>query len=455
MKKVSTALIFTLLCLFCNATKAKSDSSFAKIVSVTVIGNQTTSPPQYITASKDTTYTLAYDKNYLLFHFVNTQNSAQKSFSYKLVGLDYEWSACNNCSEVQYAHLDGGEYTFMVKPNQPNAVSAQFKFVIDGDILHKWWFVPMLFLYVLILIGVVAYLFIFYQFRQKLNEQRLIHTEKMASMAELTSGIAHEIQNPLNFVNNFSELSVDLAKELKEELDKINMPDGGKVYIDEILNDLNQNQSKIQHHGHRASNIVKGMLEHSAKSSGLKEPTNINFLIKETLLLSYHNMKIKNKVFSEEIPWESIDYPQGLPFAKMDLDESIGKVNVVPQDMMRVLLNLFNNAFYAVHQQKQNALANNDVPSSYTPSVLIRSKRTKKGIEISVKDNGTGMSESVRAKVFQPFFTTKPTGQGTGLGLSLAYDIVTKGHGGTLDVLSTEGIGSEFIITLPFKTNGK
>ena len=138
------------------------------------------------------------------------------------------------------------------------------------------------------------------------------------------------------------------------------------------------------------------MLEHSAKSSGLKEPTNINFLIKETLLLSYHNMKIKNKVFSEEIPWESIDYPQGLPFAKMDLDESIGKVNVVPQDMMRVLLNLFNNAFYAVHQQKQNALANNDVPSSYTPSVLIRSKRTKKGIEISVKDNGTGMPESVR-----------------------------------------------------------
>ena len=278
------------------------------------------------------------------------------------------------------------------------------------------------------------------------------YTEKMASMAELTSGIAHEIQNPLNFVNNFSELNVDLAKELKEELEKIKMPNNDKAYIDEILTDLTHNQEKIQHHGLRASNIVKGMLEHSSKSTGIKEPTDINALIKETLPLSMHNMKSKMKSFSE-----------GLPIVNMDLDGSIGKMNIVPQDMSRVLLNLFNNAFYAVHQHEQQlceGLKTSQSLSTYIPSVSVTTKRENGKIKIIIKDNGSGIPDNIRQKIFQPFFTTKPTGEGTGLGLSLAYDIVTKGHGGTLKVLSTvtperdgaegdKGVGSEFIIKLP------
>ncbi len=437
MKKFQKSLNIALLCLFCYTAYAQGDSSSAKIISVFVRGNQINLPPQYITSFESQTLDLPYDKNYLLFNFINTQNPAQKSFAYKLIGLDYEWMICDSCSQVQYAHLDGGDYIFQVKSNEPNAVPTQLNITIGGEIWHKWWFVPILFLYVLAIVGAGIYFFILLQFRQKLNEQRLIHTEKMASMAELTSGIAHEIQNPLNFVNNFSELSVDLAKELKEELEKIEMPDNDKAYIDEILTDLTHNQEKIQHHGLRASNIVKGMLEHSSKSTGIKEPTDINTLIKETLPLSMHNMKNKIKSFSE-----------GLPIVNMDLDESIGQLNIVPQDMSRVLLNLFNNAFYAVKAPQPPKGEN------YVPTVSVSTKRENGKIKILVKDNGSGISENIRQKIFQPFFTTKPTGEGTGLGLSLAYDIVTKGHGGTLEVQSTEGVGSAFIITLPFKTNG-
>ena len=451
MKKFQKSLNIALLCLFCCTASAQSDSSFVKIISVVVRGNQMNTPPQYITAFQSPTLDLPYDKNYLLFNFINTQNPAQKSFAYKLIGLDYEWMTCDSCSQVQYAHLDGGDYIFKVKSNEPNAIPTQLNITIGGEIWHKWWFVPMLFLYVLAIVGAGIYFFILFQFRQKLNEQRLIHTEKMASMAELTSGIAHEIQNPLNFVNNFSELSVDLAKELKEELEKSPLTPKGeiiltdKAYIDEILTDLTHNQEKIQHHGLRASNIVKGMLEHSSKSTGIKEPTDINALIKETLPLSMHNMKNKIKSFSE-----------GLPIVNMDLDESIGQLNIVPQDMSRVLLNLFNNAFYAVHQHQQQlfeGLEPSKSLSTYTPSVSVTTKRENGKIKIIVKDNGNGIPENIRQKIFQPFFTTKPTGEGTGLGLSLAYDIVTKGHGGTLEVESTEGVGSVFILSLPFKTN--
>ncbi len=283
----------------------------------------------------------------------------------------------------------------------------------------------------------------------KATQTQLIQSEKLASLGELTAGIAHEIQNPLNFVNNFSELSVDLTKELKEEIGKVEIPEKDKDYIGEILTDLSQNQEKINHHGKRASSIVKGMLEHSRASSGVKEPTDINKLADEYLRLSYHGMRAKDKEFNA-------DY-------ELIIDENLPKIEVIPQDIGRVLLNLINNAFYAVNQRK---LLSND--ESYTPSVSVTTHYSAPplgaggaSIIIKVKDNGIGMSEATKAKIFQPFFTTKPTGQGTGLGLSLAYDIVTKGHGGTLEVFSTvtpardgaegdKGVGSEFILKLPF-----
>jgi signal transduction histidine kinase len=265
----------------------------------------------------------------------------------------------------------------------------------------------------------------------KSTQAQLIQSEKLASLGELTAGIAHEIQNPLNFVNNFSELSVDLVKDLKEEIEK---PIQDKEYIGELFDDLSQNQEKINHHGKRASSIVKGMLEHSRASTGVKELTDINKLADEYLRLSYHGLRAKDKDFNADF--------------STDFDENLPKIEVIPQDIGRVLLNLINNAFYAVNQRKQ--LSEGSKPSeSYTPSVSVTTQHLDNQIVIKVKDNGIGMSEAVKAKVFQPFFTTKPTGQGTGLGLSLAYDIVTKGHGGTLEVESTEGVGSEFIIRVP------
>ena len=268
----------------------------------------------------------------------------------------------------------------------------------------------------------------------KQTQNQLIQKEKLASLGELTAGIAHEIQNPLNFVNNFSELSVDLVKDLKEEIEK---PAQDKEYIGELFDDLSQNQEKINHHGKRASSIVKGMLEHSRASTGVKELTDINALADEYLRLSYHGLRAKDKDFNAAM--------------ETHFQDPLSKIEIIPQDIGRVLLNLINNAFYAVNQRKQQlceGLEPSQSLSTYTPSVSVTTQQIDNQIIIKVKDNGTGMPESVRAKVFQPFFTTKPTGQGTGLGLSLAYDIVTKGHGGSLKVLSTEGVGTEFVIQL-------
>ena len=261
----------------------------------------------------------------------------------------------------------------------------------------------------------------------KATQAQLIQSEKLASLGELTAGIAHEIQNPLNFVNNFSELSVDLVKDLKEEIEK---PTQDKEYIGELFDDLSQNHEKINHHGKRASSIVKGMLEHSRASTGVRELTDINKLADEYLRLSYHGLRAKDKNFNA-------DY-------KTEFQDPLSKIEVIPQDMGRVLLNLINNAFYAVHEKmKQNT------EGGYLPTVTVTTQQLDNQIIIKVKDNGIGMPESVKTKVFQPFFTTKPTGQGTGLGLSLAYDIVTKGHGGELKVESKEGEFTEFIIKLP------
>lgn len=258
------------------------------------------------------------------------------------------------------------------------------------------------------------------------TQDQLIQSEKMASLGELTAGIAHEIQNPLNFVNNFSEVSVELIDELREEETK-DKPD--TELISDLLEDLRQNLEKISHHGKRADSIVKGMLQHSRVSTGQKEETDLNALADEYLRLAYHGLRAKDKTFNAKLVTE--------------FDPALGKANVIAQDLGRVLLNLFTNAFYAVTEKKK-ALG-----GAFEPQVSVQTRRQADGIEIRVRDNGTGMPEAVRQKIFQPFFTTKPTGQGTGLGLSLSYDIVTKGHGGTLDVRTKDGEYTEFIIHIP------
>jgi two-component system, NtrC family, sensor kinase len=269
----------------------------------------------------------------------------------------------------------------------------------------------------------------------KTTQTQLIHAEKMASLGELTAGIAHEIQNPLNFVNNFSEMSVELIEELKEERRK-EKGERDEDLENELLVDIVQNLEKITHHGKRASSIVKGMLEHSRTSSGVKELTDINALADEYLRLSYHGLRAKNKSFNSDF--------------KTDFAEDLSKVNVVSQDFGRVILNLINNAFYAVGKREKEG---KETGESFKPMVNISTKNIDNQIVIKISDNGTGMPEAVKAKIFQPFFTTKPTGEGTGLGLSLAYDIVTKGHGGTIDVQSAENQGTEFTITLPIQNS--
>jgi two-component system, NtrC family, sensor kinase len=263
----------------------------------------------------------------------------------------------------------------------------------------------------------------------KSTQSQLIQSEKMASLGELTAGIAHEIQNPLNFVNNFSDVNQELLIEMKDEIEKGNS-DEAKA----IANDVIENEQKINHHGKRADAIVKGMLQHSRQSSGKKEPTDINALADEYLRLSYHGLRAKDKTFNAEL--------------KTDFDGTIGKINVIPQDIGRVLLNLFNNAFYAVSERQKAEGGKLNAERHYQPSVFVTTVKCDDKVQIIVKDNGNGIPQKIVDKIFQPFFTTKPTGEGTGLGLSLAYDII-KAHGGSLKVESKEGEGSEFVIQLP------
>jgi len=256
----------------------------------------------------------------------------------------------------------------------------------------------------------------------KATQKQLIQSEKMASLGELTAGIAHEIQNPLNFVNNFSDVNTELIEEMQQEMDKGNLADAKA-----ISNDIKENEQKINHHGKRADAIVKGMLQHSRSNNGIKEPVNLNALADEYLRLAYHGLRAKDKFFNAT--------------TKTDFDPSIGKINVIPQDIGRVILNLITNAFYAVSEKKkQNG-------NGYEPTVWVSTLSDGNYVTISVKDNGNGIPQKALDKIFQPFFTTKPAGQGTGLGLSMSYDIV-KAHGGELKVETKEGEGTEFIIQL-------
>jgi signal transduction histidine kinase len=258
----------------------------------------------------------------------------------------------------------------------------------------------------------------------KATQAQLIQSEKMASLGELTAGIAHEIQNPLNFVNNFSEVSNELLDEMTEQLEK-----GNAKEAKAIANEVKMSLEKINLHGKRADGIVKSMLQHSRTSNNKKEPTDINVLADEYLRLAYHGLRAKDKSFNAAL--------------KTDYDENIGLIKIISQDVGRVILNLITNAFYAVMEKKKL------YPEGYEPTVTISTKKIDNKIIVNVKDNGTGIPQKALDKIFQPFFTTKPTGQGTGLGLSLSYDIVTKGHGGELKVETKDGEYTSFSVILP------
>jgi len=265
----------------------------------------------------------------------------------------------------------------------------------------------------------------------KAAQAQLVQSEKMASLGQLTAGIAHEIKNPLNFVNNFAELTVDLANELSEELDKLSelLPDKEKEYLLEITNDIRSNAKKINDHGKRADSIVRGMLLHSRGKSGDKQPTDINALLAEYVNLGYHGMRAQDPGFNIKI--------------ESGYDDQVGMVNVVPQNISRVFLNIINNACYSTNQKKK------ELKDAYFPVLSVSTKNMDNKVEIRIRDNGKGIPQEILDKIFNPFFTTKPAGQGTGLGLSLSFDIIVQEHRGEMKVESSEGNFAEFIITIP------
>jgi signal transduction histidine kinase/ligand-binding sensor domain-containing protein len=391
---------------------------------------------------------LPFDKNHLTFHFAAIDWAAPHKirYSYRMLGLDDNWNVPSKEAKADYRNLPHGTFTFQIRAIGESGEWSEpfdYTFTINPPWWHTWWaYLAYTFLFLLALR-------IFSTWRQKnliaekekleqtveertlelkLSQSQLIQSEKMASLGELTAGIAHEIKNPLNFVNNFSEVSLELLQEVMEEVKAQGL--APQQTITEILKDIESNLRKIYDHGSRADGIVTSMLQHSRTSSGQKELTNINALADEYLRLSYHGLRAKDKSFNADF--------------KTDFDPSLPKVNVIPQDIGRVLLNLINNAFYAV---KTQGLAS-PPQLEYKPTVTVSTKNLGDQIEISVIDNGNGIPVHIKDKIFQPFFTTKPTGQGTGLGLSLSYDIV-KAHGGELKVESQEGVGTSFIIKLP------
>lgn len=258
----------------------------------------------------------------------------------------------------------------------------------------------------------------------KAAQLQLIQKEKMASLGEMTASIAHEIQNPLNFVNNFAELSEELAEELEKEVAQKNWEE-----ILQLSEGLRENLSRVIHHSKRAESIVRGMLQHSRTTSETKEPTNLNDLALEYLQLTYLSIRAKNKDFNVVL--------------KTQVDEKLDQIHVYPQDIGRVLINLYNNAFYSMQEKKKR------LGDSYAPVMTVCTKRMGEKVILQVKDNGMGIPQQILGKIYQPFFTTKPAGEGTGLGLSLSYDIITRSHGGEMMVETKEGEGAEFVVQLP------
>jgi signal transduction histidine kinase/ligand-binding sensor domain-containing protein len=391
-----------------------------------------------------------FDIDFVAIHYTNP---AQNQQLYMLENYDISWKSAGQNLTASYFKIPPGKYVFRVKA--ANSEGVWVEKTLDIIISPPWWFTWWAYLGYALLFLVTLRSYSFWRLRHlrlekehlqimveartselkqslenlKSTQTQLIHSEKLASLGALTAGIAHEIQNPLNFVNNFSEVNTELIDEALDENEK-----GNNTEVKSILNDLKENESKIIHHGKRAESIVKGMLLHSRGSSGHKEPTDINALADEYLRLSYHGFRAKDKSFNA-------DY-------KTDFDPNLPKINVVPQDIGRVLLNLINNAFYAVQVKTHGGASLQQTPPPHKPTVTVSTQKNSHGIEISVKDNGPGIPPEIVDKIFQPFFTTKPTGQGTGLGLSLAYDIV-KAHGGEIRIESKNGEGTEFVVQLP------
>jgi len=393
---------------------------------------------------------LTHDQNVFSFDFfaIDFISPGDEKYLFMLENYDDEWHDIGSDHRASFFNVPPGIYNFRVKAvsGDGGSVEKSIRIIINPPWWRSWW------AYIVYgFLGLVA-AYLIYRYQKsyiirkerertqqkelaqakeiekaynelKTTQQQLIHSEKMASLGELTAGIAHEIQNPLNFVNNFSEINKELLTELKEEIDKGNLSE-----IKAIANDVIDNEEKINHHGKRADAIVKGMLQHSRANSGQKEPTDINALTDEYLRLAYHGLRAKDKSFNATM--------------KTDFDKSIGNINIIPQDIGRVVLNLINNAFYAVDEKKKYN------QNGYEPTVSVGTKKTNNKVEIKVSDNGNGIPQKVFDKIFQPFFTTKPTGQGTGLGLSLSYDIV-KAHGGEIKVNTKENEGTEFTIALP------
>ncbi|MFD3003038.1 two-component regulator propeller domain-containing protein [Pontibacter toksunensis] len=403
---------------------------------------------------------LQHDQNFFRFEFaaLSFLSSAKNQYRYKLEGIDKDWVYSGTRRIANYTNVPPGTYTFLIKGSNNDGVWNEEGKSVPIIIHPPWWRTGLAYiLYTILIIGSI-WAFVYYRSRNLLRQKRqlesqvatrtaevehqkeelqvaledlkatqaqLVQKEKMASLGELTAGIAHEIQNPLNFVNNFSELSKEMLTELQQELETGAIKEAKAISVD-----IQQNLHKIHHHGSRADAIVKNMLQHSRPSTGEKQLVNLNTLTEEYLRLSYCGIRAKYKDFTCTLD--------------TTYDQELEKVKVVPQELGQVLLNLFNNAFYAVQQKKKL------VDSGYEPKVVVNTRRLGNKVEIRVWDNGTGVADNLKSKVFQPFFTTKPTGQGTGLGLSLSYDIITKGHGGEMRVTSKEGEWCDFTVSLPY-----
>jgi signal transduction histidine kinase/ligand-binding sensor domain-containing protein len=398
---------------------------------------------------------LKYNQNIFTIYFAVPDYRAPEANRYftKLDNYDSTWREAGGDKSAFFVKVPPGKYIFRVKVINIDGVWTEksMQIIVSPPWWMTWWAYT---LYGLMLLTVILGVHRFQKQRTirierqkaqvkelaqakeiekaytelKATQAQLIHSEKMASLGEMTAGIAHEIQNPLNFVNNFSEINKELLEEFKSQNVNVKTAEGADITEDSILNDIGNNMEKILHHGHRADAIVKSMLQHTKTSGGQKEPVELNAMADEYLKLAYHGFRAKDKSFTANMT--------------SSFDKSIGTINIIPQDIGRVLLNLYNNAFYAVSEKTKLNI------SDFQPTVSVYTKRLDHKVEISIKDNGTGIPEKARDKIFQPFFTTKPTGQGTGLGLSLSYDII-KAHQGEIKVESKEGEFTEFTIQLP------
>jgi signal transduction histidine kinase len=402
-----------------------------------------------------------FEFHYAGLTFIGAENVR---YRYQLVGLDKEWLDAGSRRDAYFTHLDPGEYTFQVIAANSDGVwnetGTSVSFVLEPHFYQTSWFIGLAVLFFL----TSGPSFYFYRMRNmkkrrealeqqvrertselqktldnlKETQTQLILSEKMASLGQLTAGIAHEIKNPLNFITNFAALSHDLTQDLRKELaaERGRVDPARAQEIEEVLRDLEQNVNKINEHGKRADSIVRGMLLHSRGKAGERQEIDLNALLTEYTNLAYHGMRAQDQSFNVKI--------------ETDFDPTIGTVSVVPQDLSRAFLNIVNNACYAANDKRKNTR------NGFTPTVRVSARNLQEKVEIRIRDNGNGIPEAIREKVFNPFFTTKPAGVGTGLGLSLSYDIIRQEHKGEIQLHTQEGEYTEFVILLPRNpgTNG-